>query len=182
MKKVVIIGVLIVVLIIGASFVVRMQNSVDETENTTEYMEFSGNGVTLSAPGDWVSAESESNTTLLAVADPNSKDSSGFSNVNINIEKKNSSNSLDYEFKSNYNSLSRNSDYDILYEGNVTIFGTNGVEAGYTTNIDGVAKQHKAIWFKKDSDLYVILCTAPQSEFTTLEPTFDLIIKSIQIS
>ena len=69
----------------------------------------SPNGVALTVPSTWVSAESKSNMTLLAVADPNSKDSSGFSNVNINVEKKETINTLKNEFESNYKSLSRNS-------------------------------------------------------------------------
>ena len=88
--------------VIGASFMFKAHSENQAKENTTEAYEISENGVTLTVPGTWVSAKSEANTTVMAVADPNSKDSSGFSTVNINVEKKNTTNSLKNEFESNY--------------------------------------------------------------------------------
>ena len=88
MKKWIVIVILLVIVVLGASFMFKSHNETQQKENTTEAYEISENGVALTVPSTWVSAESKSNMTLLAVADPNSKDSSGFSNVNINVEKK----------------------------------------------------------------------------------------------
>jgi len=181
MKKLFIFVALIVIIVIGASFVIRGMS--DSDTNSTGVVEVSEGGVTLSIPETWVIANSEYNSTVVAVADPNSKDSLGFSLINVNIEKISDVYSLSSEFESNYNKLSKNSDYNILYEGNVSVSGfDDAMEAGYITTINGQTKQHKAIWVQKDSDVYVILCTAPQNQFSTQESTFDYIVNSIKIS
>ena len=133
MKKWIVIAILLVIVVLGASFMFKAHNETQQKENTTEAYEISENGVTLTVPSTWVSAKSKSNMTLLAVADPNSKDSSGFSNVNINVEKKETTNTLKNEFESNYKSLSRNSDYEIEYLGNATVQGNDAMEAAYLT-------------------------------------------------
>lgn len=182
MKKILIVGLVLIVLIVGVSFFmnnpIKTSNGTDASQYSTEYSE---NGITLSMPGDWVSAESNSNDTVLAIADPDSKDSSGFNSINVNIEKINGSSSLEKEFNSNYNTLARNSDFNILFEGNATFNDEQAMEADYTEESNGVMKQHKAIWIQKDSDIYVILCSAPQSEFDKELSTFDFIINSVKI-
>ena len=182
MKRIFIIGLILILLIVGFSFFInnpiKMDNDVNASQQSVEYTE---NGITLSMPGDWVSAKSKSNESVLAVADPNSKDSSGFNNINVNIEKKNSTRPLESEFKSNYNTLARNSDFNILFEGNSTFNGEDALEADYTSKSADEVKQHKAIWIKRDSDIYVILCSAPESEFDDKLSTFDFIINSVQL-
>ena len=89
--------------------------------------------------------------------------------------------SLETEFNSNYNILARNSDFNIIFEGNATFNDEPAMEADYTSESNGVLKQHKAIWVKKDSDIYVILCSAPQSIFDEKLSTFDFIINSVQL-
>ena len=103
MKKIIIIGLVLILLVLGISFFInnpiKLENEVNASQQSVDYSE---NGISLSMPGDWVSANSKSNETVLAVADPNSKDSSGFNNINVNIEKKSKARSLEAEFKSNY--------------------------------------------------------------------------------
>ena len=182
MKKIFIIGLILILLIVGVSFFInnpiKIENEINASHQSVEYSE---NGITLSMPGDWVSAKSKSNETVLAVADSNSKDASGFNNINVNIEKKSNTRSLESEFKSNYNTLARNSDFNILFEGNSTFNGEAAMEADYTSVAAGELKQHKAIWIQKDSDIYVILCSAPQSEFDEKLSTFDFIINSVRL-
>ena len=101
--------------------------------------------------------------------------------MNVNIQKKSNVRSLESEFNSNYNVLARNSDFNILFEGNVTFNGESALEADYTDESSGVSKQHKAVWIQKGSDIYVILCSAPQSEFDAKVSTFDFIINSVQL-
>ncbi len=182
MKKIIGILIIIVILVIGGSLAYKSYKDSTSVDKSQESIELSKNGITMLVPGDWVEAKSESNTTAIAAADPNSKDSQGFSSVNVNIEKKTSYNSVSYEFNNNYKTLSRDSSYEILYEGNVSIAGTEGMEAGYTSTKGGFLKQHKAIWFKLGDELYVILCTAPQSDFAEEESTFDFIINNIKFS
>ena len=181
MKKIIAIGLVLILLVVGISFFINHpinNNDINASQQSVEYTE---NGITLSMPGDWVSAESKSNATVLAIAAPNPKDSSGFNSVNVNIEKKSNARSLETEFNSNYNILARNSDFNIIFEGNATFNDEPAMEADYTSESNGVLKQHKAIWVKKDSDIYVILCSAPDSQYEELKGTFDFIINSIKM-
>ncbi|MBQ2962421.1 PsbP-related protein [Methanobrevibacter sp.] len=182
MKKIIGIGLILILLIVGISFFINnpinTDNEVDLSQQSVNYTE---NGISLSMPGDWVAANSKSNDTVLAVADSNSKDSSGFNSINVNIEKKSKAKSLQSEFNSNYNILARNSDFNILYMGNVSFNGEPALEADYTSVSDNITKQHKAIWFKKGSDIYVILCSAPQSQYDDEVGTFDFIINSVRL-
>ena len=181
MKRI-IIGLIIILLIVGISFFINNPiNTDNEVDLSQQSVDYSENGISLSLPGDWVSADSKSNDTVLAVADSNSKDSSGFNSINVNIEKKSKAKSLQSEFNSNYNTLARNTDFNILYMGNVSFNGEEAMEADYTSVSNNMTKQHKAIWIKKDADIYVILCSAPESEYENEVGTFDFIINSIQL-
>ena len=182
MKKIIGIGLVLILLIVGVSFFINNPiNNSNEEDLSQQSVDYSENGISLSMPGNWVSAKSNSNETVLAVADPDAKDSAGFNSINVNIEKKSNANSLQSEFNSNYNTLARNSDFNILYMGNVSFNGQEAMEADYTSVDNNVTKQHKAIWLKKDSDIYVILCSAPQSEYDNELGTFDFIINSVKL-
>ena len=182
MKKIIGIGLVLIILIVGVSFFINNPiGNNDGDDLTQQSVDYSENGTSLSMPGNWVSAKSNSNETVLAVADPDAKDSSGFNSINVNIEKKSNARSLQSEFTSNYNTLARNSDFNILYMGNVSFNGAAAMEADYTSVANNQTKQHKAIWIQKESDIYVILCSAPESEFDNVVGTFDFIINSVQL-
>lgn len=182
MKKIIGIGLVLIILIVGVSFFINNPiGNNDGDDLSQQSVDYSENGISLSMPGNWVSAKSNSNETVLAVADPDAKDSSGFNSINVNIEKKSNARSLQSEFTSNYNILARNSDFNILYMGNVSFNGAAAMEADYTSVANNQTKQHKAIWIQKESDIYVILCSAPESEFDNVVGTFDFIINSVQL-
>ena len=181
MKRIIAIGFVLIVLILGVSFFINNPIKTGEVDLSKQSVEYTENGITLSIPGNWISAKSTSNTTVLAVADPDSKDDSGFNDINVNIEKKSNAGSLESEFNANYNVLARNSDFNILFEGNATFNGEEAMEADYTDESSGTLKQHKAVWIKKDTDIYVILCSAPQDKFEENLSTFDFIINSLKL-
>ena len=182
MKKIIAIGVILILLVVGGSYLMSHPINPNGGEDLSQQsVEYSENGITLLMPGNWVSAESQSNDTVLAVADPDSKDSSGFNSVNVNIEKRSSTRNLESEFNSNYNNLARNTNFNILFEGNATFNGEEAMEADYTDESSDELKEHKAIWIKRDSDIYVILCSAPESEFEERLSTFDFIINNVKI-
>ena len=182
MKKIIGIGLILILLIVGVSFFINNPiNTGSDEDLSQQSVDYSENGISLSMPGNWVSAKSNSNETVLAVADPDYKDSAGFNSVNVNIEKKSNARSLQSEFTSNYNTLARNSDFNILFMGNVSFNGQSAMEADYTSVASNQTKQHKAIWIPKGSDIYVILCSAPESEFDNMVGTFDFIINSVRL-
>ena len=183
MDKKYIIGIIVlVIIIVGAMFLVNNKLNSDKDVNGTESLLVSENGVSIIVPANWEKANSQSNESILAVADPKSKDSSGFNNINVNIERKNITGSLENEFNSNYKTLSYNSNYQILFTGNVSFANQVGMEADYTSNVGGISKQHKAIWLEKDDYVYVILCSAPQTSFTEQENTFNSILGTFKFT
>lgn len=155
----------------------------EDSINGTEYSLVSENGVSIIVPNDWIKADSQSNESIVAVANSSSKDLNGFNDINVNIEKKNLTTSLLSEFNTNYDNLATNSGFTILYSGNISkIGGYDAMEADYTSNVGGIEKRHKAIWIGKDNEVYVILCTSPQSSFEEQEPIFNSIISSFKFT
>lgn len=178
MDKKYFIGIFVILLVISVSGCIGDDSN--EDENSTKVQSLSENGVTLIFPSTWVKANAEDNASVLAVADPSLKDDRGKSLINVNVEKKNSSNSLKGDFDSNYKLLASNSDYNILSKGNVTVGSYQGLEALYTSSDNGTIKMHKAVWIQKDKELYVILCSAPQDKFDSELNIFDFIISNFK--
>ena len=65
MKKIIGIGLILILLIVGISFFINnpinTDNEVDLSQQSVNYTE---NGISLSMPGDWVAANSKSNDTV----------------------------------------------------------------------------------------------------------------------
>jgi hypothetical protein len=45
----------------------------------------------------------------------------------------------------------------------------------------GTAMQMQAVWLKENSDIYVILCGALQSDFNNQQDNFDMVINSFKV-
>ena len=58
----------------------------------------------------------------------------------------------------------------------------NAVEYIYTSNQDGLEKEHKAVWFEKGGQAYVLLYSAPTQDFEDSLYIFDYILSDIQIT
>ncbi|MCQ2977523.1 MAG: hypothetical protein MJ232_05860 [archaeon] len=182
MKKSYIIVLLVLMVIASAAFllVYNAKHSEDITNGTSSLL-VSQHGVSIIVPQEWVKADTNSNSSILAVANSSSKDSDGFNDINVNIERKQSVNSLDYEFKNYCKSLASDYNSKILFTGNVSNVGKHdGMEVDYKSNLNGVQKQHKSIWIKKDDFIYVILCSAPAKSFSKQELLFNAIIGSFK--
>jgi uncharacterized protein YxeA len=180
MKKYYLIGILAILLVISVSGCIGDNNS--NNGNSTRVQSVTQNGVILEFPSNWVQAKAQDNASVFAVADPNSKDSQGMSDINVNIEKQKISSNLEDDFTSTYTQLSSNSDYKILTEGNVTVGEYKGLEATYTTTANGTTRMHKAVWVQKNDEAYVILCSAPQDKFDSQTSIFDFIISNFKFS
>ena len=174
---------MVIFAVISVSGCIGDSNNDNNSTNDTSPLTMAKNGVLIKYPGNWVVATSGSNDSILAVADPNFKDSdSGFSNVNVNIERRNLSSSLATYFNQTYTKLFSNSDYSQMAQGNTSIGSYNALEAVYTQDSNGTVKQHRALWIEHNNEVYVILCTAPQEEFQNQVKNFDLIISSFRIT
>lgn len=141
------------------------------------------NGILVKYPCTWVVADSGANNSLFAIADPKSKDSeSGFSSVNVNIERKDLPSSLKSYFNQTYSKLFSNSEYTPIAQGNASAGEYRALECIYTQNSDGVLKKHRALWIENNNQVYVILCTAPEGDFDKQSKNFDFIVSTFKIT
>ncbi|MDR0900268.1 MAG: hypothetical protein LBM26_01270 [Methanobrevibacter sp.] len=163
--------------------VIFVSGCVSNSENIDDPQTLAQNGVLIKYPGNWVVANSLSNDSIISVADPNSTvPGSDFAQINVNIEKRQLSSSLNTMYNKTYTQLFSNSDYTLLAEGNTSKGDMNALECMYSVNENGTIKQHKAIWIEKGNYVYVLLFTAPQSEFESQNKNFEFILNSFKIT
>jgi len=180
MKKY-LLGVIVILAVIFVSGCINDSN--DNATNNTDPLTIAKNGVLIKYPGTWVVATSGSNDSILAVADPNSKDSvTGYSNINVNIERRNIPISLKSYFNQTYTKLFSNSDYTPIAQGEVIIGSYSALESVYTQDSNGTVKMHRAIWIENNNEVYVILCTAPKDKFQNQVKNFDFILSNFKIT
>ncbi|RBQ22264.1 hypothetical protein ALNOE001_19880 [Candidatus Methanobinarius endosymbioticus] len=172
-----------IVLIIAVIFVFGCITDSGSINGTKAPKTIAKNGILLKYPGTWVVADSGANDSIVAVADPKSKDDgSGFSVVNVNIERKELPSSLESYFNQTYSKLFFNSDSTPIAQGNASVGEYNALEYIYTQNSDGTMKKHRALWIENNNKVYVILFTAPEENFDSQSKNFDFIISSFKIT
>lgn len=179
MKKY-IIGILVVLLVISISGCITDNNN--SKDNSTNVQTISQNGVLVRFPADWVLAEAQSNDSVISIASSASLDSSKVAKVNVNVEKRALSGSFDTMINSTYTSLMSNSSNQLISLGDIKVGDQDAKECIYTSTDNGEVKQHKAVWINQGSNVYVILCTAPQDQFDSQLKYFDYIINNIKIT
>lgn len=182
MKKYVL-GILVILAVIFVSGCITDSGSNNNTDNDTAPQTLAKNGILIKYPGTWVVANSASNDSIVAVADPNSKDpTTGYSNVNVNIERRSLSSSLNSYFNQTYTQLFSNSSYTPIAQGSVSIGPYTALESLYTEDSNGTIKKHRALWIENNNEVFVILCTAPQDEFQNQVKNFDFILSNFKIT
>ena len=137
-------------------------------DNATKRLSSSKGGVMVQYPSEWVLSESTSNSSVIALAKSDSIDSSKVGQVTINVEKQ----PIEGSFDSFINKTS---------SGQVLINDKNATEYVYTSDVDGVVKEHKAIWFDKGDQAYVVLYSAPIDKFNENLNSFNYILENMQI-
>lgn len=157
--------------------------SADSNDNSDLTIEtLSKGGITIQYPSDWGYSESTSNYSVMAICKIDSIDTFGVGQINIQVEK----NSFDGDFYSYvediYNSMKKDSSFKLVSSGEVAIGGKEAIEYIYTSNQNGVEKEHKAIWFEKGGQAYVIMYSAPIEEFENNLYVFDYILTGMQIT
>lgn len=174
---------LCIILIIAAVFVSGCITGSDNSSNNRieAPKTIVKNGILVKYPGNWVVPGSAANNSIVAIADPNSKDSdSGFTNVNI--ERQDLPTSLELYFNQTYSKLFSNPEYTPIAQGNASIGKYSSLECMYTHNNAGMVKKHRALWIENNNQVYVILCTAPQENFENQAKNFDFILSNFKIT
>lgn len=82
----------------------------------------------------------------------------------------------------NYKSMEQDSSFQIVSSGQSVVGDREAVEYIYISNENGVEREHKAVWFEKGGQAYVLLYSAPLDQFESNMYVFDYILSDIQIT
>lgn len=176
-------SILIILLTLFMFSAISCINAEDNADNTdVEMLTLSKGGISINYPSNWGYSESTSQYSILAISKLDSIDSAGFGQVNINIEKK----PIEGEFYSfvndTYKQMQGDSSYKLVSSGGTRVGNLDAVEYIYTSNDNGVEREHKAVWFEKGGQAYVLLYSAPPSEFEDSLYIFEFMLDDIQIT
>ena len=155
-------------------------SAADNSEVTMETL--SKNGIVVHYPSNWGYSESTSNYSFMALSKLDSIDSFGVGQVNINFEKK----PIEGEFytfvNDTYKSMQWDSSFDLVSSGGLMVSNIDAVEYIYTSTENGVEREHKAVWFEKGGQAYVMMYSAPTADFENDLYVFDYMLSDIQIT
>lgn len=78
--------------------------------------------------------------------------------------------------------MQKDSSFQLISSGEVALADKEALEYVYTSAQGTAEKEHKAIWFEKGDQAYVIMYSAPISEFEDNLYVFDYVLSQIQIT
>ena len=78
--------------------------------------------------------------------------------------------------------MQKDPSFQLVSSGGVSIDGMDAVEYIYTSSQNGEEKEHKAVWFEKGGQAYVIMYSAPIDQFEDNLNVFDYVLSGIQIT
>lgn len=173
-----------VILLITALFLISA-TAVGAANNDTSdlsILTLSKGGITIEYPSNWGNSRSTSNYSVMAISKIDSIDAFGIGQVNIQVEK----NTLDKDFytflNDTYDSMQKDSSFQLVSSGSVALDNNEAFEYIYTSDDGTVQKEHKAVWFEKGGQAYVIMYSAPIDQFEDNLYVFDYILSNIQIT
>ncbi|MBQ2665688.1 hypothetical protein [Methanobrevibacter sp.] len=171
-----------IITIILIAFLIASVSADTNSEEPTTIQTLSKGGLVIHYPSDWGYSQATSNYSIMAISKLDSIDVAGVGQVNINIEKK----PIEGEFYSfvntSYKSMQHDKTFTLLSSGESVIGDRTSLEYIYISNDNGTEREHKAVWFEKGGQAYVLLYSAPQDQFEENLYVFDYIISDIQIT
>ena len=191
MNKLTIIGVailLIVIAVFGYIVVndITFNNTSSNNANSNEsvnMLSMSKGGVTVNYPSNWVLSQATSNNSVIAISKESAVDNLEVGQVNIHVEKKEFSGDFKSFVNKSYTNIQADSAFDLVSSGEVSINNEKALEYIYTSSANtGVVKQHKALWFERGNQAYVIMYSAPIDKYEANLPAADYIIEQIKIN
>lgn len=157
-------------------------SGVSAESNDTTVLTLSKAGITINYPSTWGYSQAVSPYSIMAISKLDTIDSFGIGKVNINFEKKPIEGDFETFVNDSYSKMKYDSNYDLVSSGSSSISGYNALEYVYTSNDNGLQKQHKAVWFEKGGQAYVLLYSAPIDKFESNLYVFDYILSDIKIT
>lgn len=181
MKNVLKYGIVVVLclLFIGCVSCVTADDSSDLT-----MLSLSKGGIVINYPSDWGNSKATSPYSIMSISKLDSIDDLGVGQVNINIEKKPIEGDFFTFVNQTYQSMSKDSSFELLSSGERALNDMTALEYIYTSseNDTTTIKEHKAVWFEKGGQAYVLLYSAPLDQFESNMYVFDYILTDIQIN
>ena len=156
--------------------------SAENKANDEKVLTLSKGGLVIKYPSDWGVSQAKSNYSIMSISKLNSIDSAGISQVNINFEKKPIEGQFVTFVETIYKSMEHDSSFNLVSSGESVIADRQALEYIYTSNDGGVEREHKAVWFEKGGQAYVLLYSAPTDQFESNLYVFDYILSDIQIT
>jgi hypothetical protein len=118
----------------------------------------------------------------MSISKLDSIDSKGVGQVNINFEKKPIEGDFNTFVNSTYSSMPYDTSFKMISSGESVIGDREALEYIYISNQNGIAREHKAVWFEKGGQAYVLLYSAPVDKFEQNLYVFDYILSDIKIT
>ena len=169
-----------IIAIILIAFLIACVSAEGDDQLTIQTL--SKGGLVIHYPSDWGFSQATSNYSIMAISKLDSIDPTGVGQVNINIEKKPIEGEF-YSFVNNsYKSMQHDSDFNLISSGESTIGDRQSLEYIYVSNDNGNEREHKAVWFEKGGQAYVLLYSAPIDQFESNLYVFDYLLSDIQIT
>ncbi|WP_407375206.1 PsbP-related protein [Methanobrevibacter sp.] len=182
MKNKLVMGSLIIFIVLLFMVCAVAVSAANNDSSDLTILTLSKGGITIEYPSNWGNSRSTSNYSVMAISKLDSIDAFGIGQVNIQVEK----NSLDKEFytflNDTYDSMQKDSSFQLISSGSVAIDNNEAFEYIYTSNDGTVQKEHKAVWFERGGQAYVIMYSAPIDQFENNLYVFDYILSNMKIT
>jgi hypothetical protein len=171
-----------IIAIILIIFLISAVGAKSNSEDKTTIETLSKGGLVIHYPSTWSYSEATSNYSIMSICKLDSIDSSGVAQVNINFEKKPIEGDFNSFVNTTYKSMESDSEFDLISSGQSVVGDREALEYIYISHEDGVEREHKAVWFEKGGQAYVLLYSAPVDQFESDLYVFDYILSDIQIT
>ncbi len=152
------------------------------TNTSTGLKSYNGDQFNFNYPSNWQIITSQAQNSTIAVGDPTSADSSG--NVQVNVEIQAAVKPSNVTIQDYYNSTyaqfaAQNLGYKQLSDGTITVNGKTALENVYV--LSSISKEQRAVWLQNGNNIYIILCSAPISQYSEEQENFNTIINSFKL-
>ena len=152
------------------------------TNTSTTVKAYSGDQFNFNYPSSWQLIQSQAQSSVIAVGDPSSADNNSNVPVNVQIQTtvKPSNGTMQDVYNSTYAQFAEeNLGYKQLSDGTISVNGRTCLENVYLLSSE--SKEQRAVWIQNGNVIYIILCSAPISQYTEEQGNFNIIINSFKL-
>jgi hypothetical protein len=140
--------------------------------------------VSFNYPKNWVTLPNQTQNTVIALGDANSKNNSSYTTyIAVFKEQQPSGQNLKNTFEATYNKIKMDdSSYQAISNRTVTVNGKTAYEITYQKNVNSQLKKEKSVWVEKNSIIYIITLSSNPNDFEGNINNFNLVVGSFNIN